>query len=140
MKCGARRVRDSSTFWHFDLPGTASRGYAQPWTGHKPSTKAPAGKLDGDRVAEHDAWVPVELTNPLWIGGRGLNMKLLSWGFLAIIGTLAFLGLYLADREMNAGVDRLQHMKLHPNSAVPSEKLADGMIDVLREFVGQSGI
>jgi hypothetical protein len=52
-------------------------------------------------------------------------MKLLSWGFLAILGTLAFLGLYLADREMNAGVDRLQHMKLHPNSAVPSEKLAD---------------
>jgi hypothetical protein len=52
-------------------------------------------------------------------------MKLLSWGFLAILGTLVFLGLYLADREMNADIDRLQHMKLHPNLAVPSEKLAD---------------
>ena len=45
-------------------------------------------------------------------------MKLTSWGFLALVGSLAFLVLYLKDREIRAGVDRLQHFRL-PHSALP---------------------
>ena len=36
-------------------------------------------------------------------------MKWTSWAFL---GSLAFLVLFIADREMNAGVNRLSRMKL----------------------------
>ena len=34
-------------------------------------------------------------------------MKWTSWAFLAFLGSLAFLVLFIADHEMNAGVDRL---------------------------------
>jgi hypothetical protein len=41
-------------------------------------------------------------------------MKLTSWGFLALVGSILFLGLYLKDHEIAAGVYRLAHMhQLH---------------------------
>jgi hypothetical protein len=39
-------------------------------------------------------------------------MKRTSWAFLAFLGSLAFLVLFIADQQMNAGVDRLSTMKL----------------------------
>jgi hypothetical protein len=38
-------------------------------------------------------------------------MGLRFWLFVAVMGGLADLVLYLADREMNAGVDRLSELK-----------------------------
>ena len=38
-------------------------------------------------------------------------MKWTSWAFLAFLGSLAFLVLFIADQQ-NAGVDRLSTMKL----------------------------
>jgi hypothetical protein len=47
-------------------------------------------------------------------------VKWTSWGFLAIIGSLAFLALYLKDREIKAGVDRLYRMQFPRRSALHS--------------------
>ena len=47
-------------------------------------------------------------------------MKWTSWGFLASIGSLAFLALYLKDREIKAGVDRLYRMQFPRRSALHS--------------------
>ncbi len=46
-------------------------------------------------------------------------MKWTSWAFLAFLGSLAFLVLFIADRQMNAGVDRLSRMK--PQSALDAD-------------------
>ena len=48
-------------------------------------------------------------------------MKWNSWAFLAFLGTLAFLVLFIADHQMNAGVDRLSRMKLPPQSALDAD-------------------
>jgi hypothetical protein len=44
-----------------------------------------------------------------------------SWAFLAFLGSLALLVLFIADRQMNAGVDRLSRMKLLPQSALEAD-------------------
>jgi hypothetical protein len=41
-----------------------------------------------------------------------------SWPFLAFIGSLIFLVLFIADWQMNAGVDRLSRLKFPPLSAL----------------------
>jgi hypothetical protein len=43
-------------------------------------------------------------------------VKWTSWGFLAIVGSLLFLALYLKDTEIRDGVDRLSHFQLPPHS------------------------
>jgi hypothetical protein len=47
-------------------------------------------------------------------------VKWTSWGFLALIGSLVFLVLYLKDRQIRGGVDRLHQMESLPQSALPS--------------------
>jgi hypothetical protein len=48
-------------------------------------------------------------------------MKGVSWAFLALVGSLVFLVLFIADRQMNAGVDRLSRMKIPPQSVLDSD-------------------
>jgi hypothetical protein len=48
-------------------------------------------------------------------------MKWTSWALLAFLGSLAFLVLFIADRQMNAGVDRLSRMKIPPQSALDAD-------------------
>jgi hypothetical protein len=43
-------------------------------------------------------------------------VKWTSWSFLAIVGSLLFLALYLKDTEIRDGVDRLSHFQLSPHS------------------------
>ena len=52
-------------------------------------------------------------------------MKWTSWAFLAFLGSLAFLVLFIADRQMNAGVERFSRTKIPPQSldADPDLKL-----------------
>ena len=45
-------------------------------------------------------------------------MKGTSWAFL---GALAFLVLFIADQQMNAGIDRLSTMRLRPQSALDAD-------------------
>jgi len=42
-------------------------------------------------------------------------VKWTSWGFLAIVGSLLFLALYLKDTEIRDGADRLSHFQLSPH-------------------------
>ncbi len=44
-----------------------------------------------------------------------------SWAFLAFLGCLTLLVLFIADRQMNAGVDRLSRMKIPPQSALEAD-------------------
>ena len=48
-------------------------------------------------------------------------MKWTSWAFLAFLGSLAFLVLFIADQQMNAGIDRLSTMRLRPQSALDAD-------------------
>ena len=48
-------------------------------------------------------------------------MKWTSWAFLAFLGALAFLVLFIADHQMNAGVGRLSRMKLPLQSAIDAD-------------------
>ncbi len=48
-------------------------------------------------------------------------MKWTSWAFLAFLGSVASLVLFIADRQMNAGVDRPSRMKLPPQSALDAD-------------------
>ena len=50
-------------------------------------------------------------------------MKWTSWAFLAFIGSLCFFVLFIADQQMNAGVDRLSRMKIPPQSALDADDL-----------------
>ena len=43
-------------------------------------------------------------------------MKWTSWAFLAFVGSLIFLVLFIKDREIKAGVDRLSMTKIPPQS------------------------
>ena len=43
-------------------------------------------------------------------------MKWTFWGFLAMIGSLLFLALYLKDSEIRDGVNRLSHFQLSLHS------------------------
>jgi predicted proteasome-type protease len=48
-------------------------------------------------------------------------MKWTSWAFLAFLGSLAFFVLFIADQQMNAGIDRLSTMKLPSQSALDGD-------------------
>ena len=51
-------------------------------------------------------------------------MKWTSWAFLAFVGSLIFLVLFIKDREIKAGVDRLSRTKIPPQSElVPDDDL-----------------
>jgi hypothetical protein len=43
------------------------------------------------------------------------------WAFFALAGTLGFLILFLADREREAGVERLSNSKTVPHSAIEAD-------------------
>jgi len=45
-------------------------------------------------------------------------MKLATLAFLAFVAALAFLILFIADREKQAGVERLSNYKIPPQSAL----------------------
>ena len=49
-------------------------------------------------------------------------MKWTSWGFLAFVGSLLFLVLYIKDSEIKGGVDRLSHVKAPQHSEGSAEK------------------
>ena len=51
-------------------------------------------------------------------------MKWTSWAFLAFVGSLLFLVLYIKDSEINGGVDRLSHLKAPRHSGTSAEKQA----------------
>jgi hypothetical protein len=51
----------------------------------------------------------------------GQTMKWTSWAFLAFLGALAFLVLFIADQQMNVGIDRLSTMRLRPQSALDAD-------------------
>jgi hypothetical protein len=44
-------------------------------------------------------------------------VKWTSWGFLAFVGSLAFLALYIKDREIRAGVERPRHLQIASHSS-----------------------
>jgi hypothetical protein len=48
-------------------------------------------------------------------------MKWTSWTFLAFVGSLIFLELFLADRRMNAGADRLPKIKFAPHATLEAD-------------------
>ena len=48
-------------------------------------------------------------------------MKWTFWAFLAFVGSLLFLVLFIADRQMKAGEDRLSRMKVLPQSALEAD-------------------
>jgi hypothetical protein len=45
----------------------------------------------------------------------------IPWAFLAFIGCLIFLVLFIADRQMNADVDRLSTVKIPPQSVLDAD-------------------
>ena len=47
--------------------------------------------------------------------------KLTSWAFLAFVGSLAFLVLFIKDWEIKTGTDRLSKMHLSPLSALDAD-------------------
>ena len=54
-------------------------------------------------------------------------MRWTSWAFLAFVGSLVFLVLFIKDWEIKTGVDRLSRMHVSPQSALdadPDLKLA----------------
>jgi hypothetical protein len=48
-------------------------------------------------------------------------MKAAYWAFLASLGALTFLIFYIADREREAGVERLSNYRITPPAAVGSD-------------------
>jgi hypothetical protein len=51
-----------------------------------------------------------------------MGVKWTSWTFLAFVGSLLFLVLYIKDAEIRGGVDRLSHMKAPQHSETSTEK------------------
>ncbi len=50
-------------------------------------------------------------------------MKLPTYlGFIALIGALAFLALFIADREIRTGVERLSGYKFSPDSGLDTPR------------------
>jgi hypothetical protein len=78
-----------------------------------------------ERSTAHNR-IKMELHCFLWIGYEGwrIGMKWTSWAFLAFVGSLLFLVLYIKDSEINGGVDRLSHVKAPPHSGTSAEKQA----------------
>jgi hypothetical protein len=48
-------------------------------------------------------------------------MKWTSWAFLAFVGSLIFLVLFIKDGEFKAGVDRLSRTKISPQSELDAD-------------------
>jgi hypothetical protein len=48
-------------------------------------------------------------------------MKPITWAFLAFVGSLIFLVLFIADRQMNAGVDRLSKVRIPPEAVLDAD-------------------
>jgi hypothetical protein len=48
-------------------------------------------------------------------------MKWTSWAFLAFVGSIILLVLFMADRETKVGVDRLSRMNLPPQSVLEAD-------------------
>jgi hypothetical protein len=48
-------------------------------------------------------------------------MKWTSWGVLAFVGSLIFLILYVKDRQIAGGVDRLKEMNGSPQSVLEAD-------------------
>jgi hypothetical protein len=48
-------------------------------------------------------------------------MKAAYWAFLASLGALAFLVFFIADREKEAGVERLSNYKIPPHSTLEGD-------------------
>jgi len=48
-------------------------------------------------------------------------VKWTSWAFLAFVGSIIFLVLFMADRETKVGVDRLSRMKVAPQSSLEDD-------------------
>jgi hypothetical protein len=48
-------------------------------------------------------------------------MQLSFWAFLTFVGSLIFLGLFIADRQTKSGVDRLSRMQISPQSALGAD-------------------
>lgn len=52
-------------------------------------------------------------------------MKLATLAFLAFVAALAFLVLFIADREKEAGVERLSNYKIPPQAVLEKNPDAD---------------
>ena len=48
-------------------------------------------------------------------------MKGISWAFLAFVGSLIFLVLFIAERQMNAGVDGLSKVRIPRQSVLDAD-------------------
>jgi hypothetical protein len=48
-------------------------------------------------------------------------MKGNSWNFLVFVGAVIFLMLFIADRQMNAGLDRLSKVRIPPQSVLDAD-------------------
>jgi hypothetical protein len=48
-------------------------------------------------------------------------MKWTSWAFLAFVGSLVFLVLFIKDWEIKTGVDRLSKVHVSPQSALDAD-------------------
>jgi hypothetical protein len=53
-------------------------------------------------------------------------MKLTSWAFLAFIGSLIFLVLFIKDQEVRMGVDRLRKLNASRQSVLVNLLRIDG--------------
>jgi hypothetical protein len=53
------------------------------------------------------------------IGDRA--MRGICWSFLAFVGSLVFMVLFIADRQMNAGVGRLSEVSISPQSVLDAD-------------------
>ena len=77
------------------------------------------GRLSRKRVRQHPIAGAGRLGGAGDAVGAGLGgpaVKWTSWSFLAIVGSLLFLALYLKDTEIRQVVDRLSHFQLSPHS------------------------
>ena len=97
------------------------------------------GRFGADNGLKQQPWRDFEaersiahnriMTEPqcfLWIEQEAWRkgMKWTSWAFLAFVGSLLFLALYIKDSEIQGGVDRLSHVKAPQHSETSAEKQA----------------
>jgi len=54
-------------------------------------------------------------------GERKSTMQRKYWGFLALLGSLIFLVLFIADRQRRADVDKLSEEQLPPRSSLEAD-------------------
>jgi hypothetical protein len=66
-----------------------------------------------------ERWPFLCIALPKTSGAKG--MKAAYWAFLASLGALTFLVFFIADREREAGVERLSNYKIPPPAALESD-------------------